>query len=58
MSSPTPTEPAYDVVVIGAGPAGEVTAARAVRGGLSAVPIPSYPTTSELWLRLLEAFDL
>ena len=71
----------YDVVVIGAGAAGEVLAGRVVAGGLSAVvveaelvhaatvavvgrvpmerlrhAVPSYPTTSEVWLRLLEEY--
>ncbi len=36
-----PTEQSYDVVVIGAGPPGENAAARAVRGGLSAVLVES-----------------
>ena len=36
-----PSDQTYDVIVIGAGPAGEIAAARAVRGGLSAVLIES-----------------
>ncbi len=60
----------YDVVVIAAGPTGENVADRAVRGGLTAVIVeselvggecsywPSYPTMSEVWLRLLETYGL
>ena len=64
----------YDMIVLGAGPTGENVAARAVRGELihaatvavaGEVPldrlwhaVPSYPTMSEVWLRLLEAYGV
>ena len=61
---PVPDE--YAVVVIGAGPSGESAADRAVRDGLTVAIVESelaggecsYPTMSEVWLRLLEAYGL
>jgi len=64
------TDREVDVIVLGAGPTGEVVAGRVAGGGLSVavvaeVPlerlwhaVPSYPTISEVWLRLLEAYGL
>ena len=38
---PAPSTNVYDLIVIGAGPAGEMTAMRATRGGLTALVIES-----------------
>lgn len=66
-------ERSFDVVVVGAGPVGEVAAGSPVGERLYAngdanvaeVPlerlvhaVPSFPTRSEIWLRLLEAYGL